>query len=145
MVNLVTVEFHDFSKAFNNRTAFTIKRSLWRRASSLKCKRNLKLIKQMMGGSTYSKCCTFSQNWFSIYCSLKVNWKTWQLFDQEAKSIHFHLFIFINVVTTFVILHVYQILSDISLCNIMLLTNWQGNYIHTYQIWFQLFHFPIAR
>ena len=30
------------------------------------------------------------------------------------------------------------------ICNIMSLSNWQYRYIHTYQIWFQMFHFPIA-
>ena len=30
------------------------------------------------------------------------------------------------------------------MCNIMSLANWQYRYIHTYQIWFQMFHFPIA-
>ena len=30
------------------------------------------------------------------------------------------------------------------ICNIMLLANWQDNYFHTYQIWFQMFHFLIA-
>ena len=31
------------------------------------------------------------------------------------------------------------------ICNIMLIANWQDSYIHTYQILFQMFHFPIAR
>ena len=30
------------------------------------------------------------------------------------------------------------------ICNIMLPANWQESYIHTYQICFQMFHFPIA-
>ena len=30
------------------------------------------------------------------------------------------------------------------ICYIMSLSNWQYRYIHTYQIWFQMFHFPIA-
>ena len=26
----------------------------------------------------------------------------------------------------------------------ILLANWQDSYIHTHQIWFQMFHFPIG-
>ena len=30
------------------------------------------------------------------------------------------------------------------ICNIMLIANWQDSYIYAYQIWFHMFHFPIA-
>ena len=61
-----------------------------------------------------------------------------------GRSIHFHLFIFINVVVTIAIFRCLWNLFRNFVCSIMLLANWQANYIHTYQIWFQVFNFSIA-
>ena len=44
-------------------------------------------------------------------------------------------FFFCIFIKSFQTFHVY---------NFMLLANWQDSYIHTCQIWFQIFHFPIA-
>ena len=63
---------------------------------------------------------------------------------RHCKSIHFHLFIFINVVATIVIFGCLWNPFRNFICNIMLLANWQANYIHTYQIWFQILNFSIA-
>ena len=71
-----------------------------------------------MAGSTCLKWATFCQMCFFIYCNLKVNQNTLQISDGVAKSIHFHLFMFINVTAIIFILYVYPfcqfILSEIS-------------------------------
>ena len=68
----------------------------------------------------------------------------WLLTRRHGKSIHFHILIFTNVVATIVIFGCLWNLFRNFICNIMLLANWQANYIHTYKIWFQIFNFSIA-
>ena len=60
----------------------------------------------------------------------------WMLTRRHGNSIHFHLFVLINVVARIVIFECLWNPFRNFICNIMLLANWQANYIHTYQIWF---------
>ena len=127
------VKLHNSSKAFDNSAIVTINRILWRITSSLKCKWHLKLVVEMVLDSTCSN---------ALY-SRFIYVATWMLTRRIGKSIHFHLFIFVNVVAAVVIFECLWKPFRNFKCN-MLLANWQINYIHTYQIWFQIFNFSIG-
>ena len=87
---------------------------------------------------------THAQNALYFAKSRFLYISTWTLTRRHGKSIHFHLFIFINAVATIVIFRCLWNLFRNFISNIMLFANWQANYIHTYQIWSQIFSFSIA-